>query len=218
MQVQRKFVIPLLLLAFLFTEACTKKKPPLPPAGQAPTVGTALPPEIKEIEEVEPSPSAKLEPKDDIKPVPKKTNKKPAKTAAATKKSTPPATTAAATPPPAAAAAPPPQQQNNQTVASVHPHNPTGSDSPPAPELAVAAAISSANANKQKEDTAHLLDATEAAIKNLTRQLNDDEKGMRTQVLSYVAQSRKATSDGDFERAYNLAKKAQVLAEALNKP
>ena len=40
---------------------------------------------------------------------------------------------------------------------------------------------------------------------------------MVTQIKSYIAQSRKATSDGDFERAYNLAMKAHLLADALVK-
>ena len=70
---------------------------------------------------------------------------------------------------------------------------------------------------KQKELTAQIVDATENNLKNLSRQLSDEEKSMRTQIQSYLQQSRKATSDGDFERAYNLAKKAQVLAEALVK-
>jgi len=62
-----------------------------------------------------------------------------------------------------------------------------------------------------------MVDATENALKGLTRSLNDNEKAMKTQVQSYLQQSRKATTDGDFERAYLLAKKAQVLAEALIK-
>ena len=40
---------------------------------------------------------------------------------------------------------------------------------------------------------------------------------MKSQIQSYLQQSRKATTDGDFERAFNLAKKAQLLAEALSK-
>ena len=83
--------------------------------------------------------------------------------------------------------------------------------------MTVAAAISTDLANKQKDDTAHMVDATENVLKNLTRQLSDEEKAMRTQIQSYLQQSRKATVDGDYERAYNLAKKAQVLADALNK-
>jgi hypothetical protein len=215
MQVQRKFVISLLLLVFLFTAACTKKKPPLPPQAQAPTIAEALPEEIAETPEPAlPPAQAKEQPP----PVAKKPAKKPPKATTTAKKSNPPATTASATPPPAPASTPPPQQQNNQTVASVRPHTASGSESAaPAPELAVAAAIPSKEANKQKEDTAHMVDATENVLKNLTRQLSDDEKSMRTQIQSYIQQSRKATTDGDYERAYNLAKKAQVLADALVK-
>ena len=84
--------------------------------------------------------------------------------------------------------------------------------------MTVAAEISSKAANKQKEDTAHMVEATENALKTLTRQLNDEEKNMRTQVETYLQQSLKATNQGDYERAFYLAKKAQVLAEALVKP
>ena len=70
---------------------------------------------------------------------------------------------------------------------------------------------------QQKEDTTRMVDATENALKGITRSLNDDEKSMKSQIQSYLQQSRKATTDGDFERAFNLAKKAQVLAEALVK-
>ena len=62
-----------------------------------------------------------------------------------------------------------------------------------------------------------MVDATENALKGINRSLSDEEKSMRSQIQSYLQQSRKATADGDFERAYNLAKKAQLLAEALVK-
>jgi len=62
-----------------------------------------------------------------------------------------------------------------------------------------------------------MVDATENALKGLTRSLTDDEKSMRSQIQSFLQQSRKATTEGDFERAYNLAKKAQLLADALVK-
>jgi ElaB/YqjD/DUF883 family membrane-anchored ribosome-binding protein len=70
---------------------------------------------------------------------------------------------------------------------------------------------------EQKENTAQIVDATENSLKILTRQLSDDEKAMKTQIQSYLQQSRRATTDGDFERAYNLAKKARLLADALIK-
>ena len=215
MKVTRKLVTSFLVLALFFTEACTKKRPSLPqPAQQAPTIAEALPDEIPEKTEP-PPPPPQLSRKETEQP--KKQQKKPVK--GTTKKTTPPASTTVAATPPAAPAQPPAQTppQNTQTVASVRPpHN--GSTAEPAPEMTVAAAISSKDANKQKEDTAHMVEATENALKTLTRQLNDEEKNMRTQVETYLQQSRKATTDGDYERAFYLAKKAQVLAEALVKP
>jgi hypothetical protein len=216
MKVTRKLVTSFLVLPLLFTEACTKKRPSLPQQAQqqAPTIAEALPDEIPEKTEPPPPPTPSRAETEQ----PKKQQKKPAKST--TKKTTPPASTTVAATPPAATAQPPaqaPPPQNTQTVASVRPpHN--GSTADPAPEMTVAAAISSKDANKQKEDTAHMVEATENALKTLTRQLNDEEKGMRTQVETYLQQSRKATTDGDYERAFYLAKKAQVLAEALVKP
>ena len=212
----RKLATSLLLLALLFTEACTKKRPSLPQAAQQapPTIAEALPDEIPEKTEPPPPPP---QPRNETEQ-PKKQQKKPAK--GTTKKTPPPASTTVAATPPAAPAQPPaqtPAPQNTQAVASLRPpHN--GSTAEPAPEMTVAAAISSKDADKQKEDTAHMVEATENVLKTLTRQLNDEEKGMRTQVETYLQQSRKATTDGDYERAFYLAKKAQALAEALVKP
>jgi hypothetical protein len=213
MNLTRKFVTWLLLLALLATEACNKKKPPLPPHAQAPTITEALPDEIPENPEVAPPEIAQTPPA--VTAPKKSTNKKPPKVT--TKKATPPAnTTVAATPPPAPSPAQTTPPQAAQTVAGLRPpHNPSPE---PAPEMTVAAAIPSATANKQKEDTAHMVDATEKALTNITRQLNDEEKSMRTQIETFLQQSRKASADGDYERAFNLAKKAQVLAEALTKP
>jgi ElaB/YqjD/DUF883 family membrane-anchored ribosome-binding protein len=94
------------------------------------------------------------------------------------------------------------------------PHNPS-SEVPP--DIAIAAAMPSEALTKQKESTAQIVDATENSLKNLSRQLSDEEKAMKSQIQSYLLQSRKATTDGDFERAFNLAKKAQLLADALIK-
>jgi ElaB/YqjD/DUF883 family membrane-anchored ribosome-binding protein len=211
MNVTRKLVTSLLLLALLLAEACTKKKPPVPPHAQAPTIAEALPDEIPEKPEVPPT---EISQAPVVTPPPKKPpNKKTGKIT--TKKANPPAsTTVAATPPPAPAPAQtPPPQNTTQTVANLRPpHN----NPEPAPEMTVAAAIP--NANKQREDTAHLVDTTENALKNITRPLNDEEKNMRTQIETYLQQSRKATAEGDYDRAFNLAKKAQVLVEALIKP
>ncbi|HEY4899204.1 MAG TPA: hypothetical protein VIH91_00145 [Terriglobales bacterium] len=204
MTAARKFVTSLLVLALLFTEACNKKKPVLPPRAPAPTIATELPDEIPENPET-PTPEVAQAP---AAPAPAKA--KPKKTTHTTpKKTTPPATTTAAT------VAPPTPSSNNQTVATLRPpHNP-GSEVPP--DTAITAAMPSEAITKQKENTAQIVDATENGLKNLNRQLSDEEKAMKTQIQSYLQQSRKATTDGDFERAFNLAKKAQLLADALIK-
>jgi hypothetical protein len=170
----------------------------------APTVAVALPDELPENPET-PVPEVV---RATVEPPPVKAKPKKA-THTAVKKTTPPASG------PAAAAPPPAPTNNNQTVASLRPpHNPS-SEIPP--DIAIAAAMPSEALTKQKESTAQIVDATENSLKNLSRQLSDDEKAMKSQIQSYLLQSRKATTDGDFERAFNLAKKAQLLADALIK-
>ena len=201
MNAPRKFVTCFLVLALSLTEACNKRKPVLPPHSPAPTIATELPDEIPEIPEA-PAPEVAQAPPE---PTPAKTKpKKPARTVA--KKTTPPASA------PAAAATTPAPANNTQTVAGLRPPS---SGLPP--DTAIAAAVSSEQITRQKASTAQIVDATENSLKGLSRQLSDEEKAMKTQIQSYLQQSRKATTDGDFERAYNLAKKAQLLADALLK-
>ncbi len=85
------------------------------------------------------------------------------------------------------------------------------------PDIAIAADVTSAQLMRQKQSTAQLLDETEKTISGLKGSLSHDEEEMLAQIRSYVNQSRKATSDGDFERAYNLATKAHLLSDALVK-
>ena len=112
-------------------------------------------------------------------------------------------------------AQPPVSNPSNTTVAVNRP------PANPAPEIttdiAIAADVSSQQLVQQKQTTAQLLDSTEKNLKGLNRSLSHDEKAMVNQIKSYVTQSRKATTDGDFERAYNLAVKAHLLADALVK-
>jgi ElaB/YqjD/DUF883 family membrane-anchored ribosome-binding protein len=204
MIVRRKFVITLLVLALLFTEACNKKKPVLPPQPPAPTIATELPDEIPETPEA-PAPEVAQIP---VEPPPVKTKPKKAPRTSA-KKTAPVASVAAAT------TTPPAPANNSQAVASLRPPRNPGSDIPP--DTAIAAAMPSEAITRQKENTAQIVDATENSLKNLSRQLNDEEKAMKSQIQSYLQQSRKATTDGDFERAYNLANKAHLLADALIK-
>jgi hypothetical protein len=86
------------------------------------------------------------------------------------------------------------------------------------PDTAIAPDVSSDQLTRQKQTTVQLLDLTENSLKRLaSRSLSSDEQSMVTQIKAYVLQSRKATSDGDYERAYNLAQKAHLLSDALSK-
>jgi hypothetical protein len=205
MTVRRKFVTSLLVLALLFTEACNKKKPVLPPHAMAPTIAVELPDEIPENPET-PTPEVVQA---QVEPPPVKTKPKKAPKTAAKKTTAPPASV------PVAAPTPPAPATNNQTVASLRPPHNAGAELPP--DTAIAAAMPSRIVTEQKEKTSQIVDATENSLKNLTRQLTDEEKAMKSQIQSYLQQSRKATTDGDFERAFNLANKAQLLADALVK-
>lgn len=198
----RKLVTSLFLVAFLLMQGCSKKRVALPPKSQAPTIAASLPDSIPLEEEPEPQPQVA-----ETQPPPPPPTTKPKKPPRNAKKTNP-------APNPTAVNNNAQNGKANQTVASVRPPaNPA--DTPP--QTVIAAAIPSAQLTQQKEDTTRMVDSTENALKGLTRSLSDDEKSMKSQIQSYLQQSRKATSDGDFERAFNLAKKAQLLADALLK-
>jgi hypothetical protein len=103
----------------------------------------------------------------------------------------------------------------NTTVAATHPPANPATEAA-APDPAIAADMTSAQLTRQKQSTAQLLDETEKSISGLKGRSHDEDE-MLAQIRSYVSQSRKATSDGDFERAYNLATKAHLLSDALVK-
>jgi ElaB/YqjD/DUF883 family membrane-anchored ribosome-binding protein len=205
----RKFVWLVSCLQLVLLVGCEKKKASLPPKTLAPTVAVVLPDELPLAEE--PQESSVPETKPAPPPPAAKTKpKKPARSSTSSAKKS--------TPPPAAPATPAPQPQasNTQTVASLRP--PKSATPEAVPPSALATAIPSEKVLQQKEDTARMVDATENALKGINRSLTDEQKSMRSQIRSYLQQSRKATTEGDFERAYNLAKKAQLLADALVKP
>ena len=202
----RKFVFSLLLVPLFLSGGCNKKKATIPPHGQAPTLAVVLPDELPLTQAPEePSPKP-------VEPAPvtptKSKPKKASRTSTAKVKKT--------APPPSNPTPPPAQQPSteNQTVATLHPRNPVPE---PIPETALGAAVSSSKLQQQREETARMIDSTENALKGINRSLSEDEKSVKSQIESFLQQSRKATVDGDYERAYNLAKKAQLLAEALVK-
>lgn len=68
-----------------------------------------------------------------------------------------------------------------------------------------------------RQNTGQLLDATENNLKKLTRQLSDNEQATVRQIRTYILQAKAAVNDGDLERAYNLATKANLLSNELVK-
>jgi outer membrane biosynthesis protein TonB len=199
MKTGRQFVVLLLGLLLLGMSGCVKKKPQLPTQAKAPvdSIPSPLPAEI--VEETPPPPPPAPPPEEpkveEPKPQPAKHRKKKQEKSA-------PATTQANE----TASAP-----ANGNLASAHPP----ANEAPA-DTAIAADVTSAQLTQQKQTTAQLLESTEKTLNGLHNLSHDDEQ-MVVQIRSYLAQSRKATTDGDFERAYNLATKAHLLSDALVK-
>jgi hypothetical protein len=200
-------LVALPLLAMLFAVGCQKKTPQLSTQAQAPAevVPSPLPVEISE-EAPPPPPQAEPQPQ---KPPPQE--EKPKTSTHRKRKTTQPTTPAQS----AATAPVPAASTGTTTIAAVHPPaNPAGTNPP---NTAIAADVSSAQLSQQKQTTAQLLDETEKTVSSLNRGLSKEDEEIVVQIRSYVAQSRNATKDGDFERAYNLANKAHLLSAALIK-
>ena len=202
---ERQFAACAVVLGLLLTSACTKKKPQLALNTQAPTLTVPVPEQIPEESLPQEPPPPQQEP-----PAEEPPKKPPAKRHNPKRQTQPPASNPASNQPNN-----PPSNPPSTTVAVNHPPvNPV--DAAP-PDTAIAADVTSQQLFQQKQTTADLLDSTEKDLKGLNRSLSHDEENMVTQIKSYITQSHKATSDGDFERAYNLATKAHLLAEALLK-
>ncbi len=203
----RQLVVFAFASALLVSTGCAKKKPQLPAQAKAPAepIAMPLPDEISETTPPPPPPQPQPQP-----PAPEVTVVKPPKRHNGKKKITavPPASLQATAPPAADASS------SNNTVAMAHP--PANPAAEASPDPAIAADVSNAQLLHQKQSTTQLLDETEKAIGGL-KGLSHDQEEMVAQIRSIVNQSRKATSDGDFERAYNLATKAHLLSDALVK-
>jgi outer membrane biosynthesis protein TonB len=197
MNIWRQFAASVLALSLLLSVACTKKKPQLPPQAQAPTISVPVADEISETAPPPPPPEQEAPAAEPQKPKPPpRHRKKPAQPSASSPENTPATST------------------GNATVAAAHP---PPSPAEGAPDTAIAADASSQQVSQQKQTTAELLAATAKNLKSVNRKLNHAEQAMVAQIKTYIDQSRKATSDNDFERAYNLANKARLLSDALVK-
>jgi hypothetical protein len=205
----RQLVVCALASALLLGSGCEKKKPQLPAQAKAPAepVATPLPSEISETVPPPPPPQPTPQPPPP-EPPPVKAQKHRSKSKKVTTATIPPASLQAATPSPTTSA------PSNDTVAAAHP--PANPAATPSPDLAIAPDVSNDQLARQKQSTAQLLEETEKSISGL-KGLTHEEEETLSQVRLYLNQSRKATSDGDFERAYNLATKAHLLSDALVK-
>lgn len=76
--------------------------------------------------------------------------------------------------------------------------------------------LSLQQASQQKKSTDELLGASDANLEKMTgRQLSSNQLDTVKEVKSYLEQARKALSDGDVQRAHNLAVKANLLSAEL---
>ena len=69
---------------------------------------------------------------------------------------------------------------------------------------------------QQSENTKQLLAASDLNLNKISgRQLTPTQQDTVKQIKSYMEQSRNARDDGDVQRAYNLALKANLLSAEL---
>jgi len=206
---KRQFVIVVFATLLVAGLSCEKKpvKAQVPPASQPPTLTQPLPYEIQPQE----VPSPPLETAQ-VEESPKKpaTKKRP-KTA-----SHKPATTANGTSAASATQGTPGKPASGETTSAEL--RPPAGPVDAATEVAIGPDVSSPQANRDRQSTNQLLDATENDLKRLDiRSLSAEQQGMLNQIRAYISQSRKALTEGDYERASNLAKKAQLLTGELTK-
>jgi outer membrane biosynthesis protein TonB len=191
-----------LLLALTFTPGCNRNKSRIPPQTTAATitvpptgqVGQRPAPPVQ----ITPPPATKAETGAIPQPSTSQTSAKPKPQKNSTRK------------PPAAAKQAPPAQPAPQAQSSPPKSPATGSSDN---QAQIAAQVPQGTA----QNTEQLLQSAEGNLRKVTRQLSDGEQAMLRQVRTYIAQSRSASQDGDLERAYNLAMKANLLSGELAK-
>jgi hypothetical protein len=87
------------------------------------------------------------------------------------------------------------------------------------PAVQIAPSVPGRQASKALRTTDRLLATTDANLKKLSaRNLTPAQEATVTQIKNYMEQSRKAADNGDPQRAYNLAHKANLLSTELASP
>ena len=165
----------------------------VPPQAQAPTISAPQPAETKPVTPPSAQPPASSTSSETAKPNPQIPQKKKHVTRHVAKK---------------------PSTHVNESTGK-----PTVGQQPPnsSDAMQISADLPQGAAQSQRRETDQLLGSAEENLRKVTRQLSATEQGMMRQALNYIAQSRSAIKDGDFERAHNLAVKASLLASELVK-
>jgi outer membrane biosynthesis protein TonB len=107
----------------------------------------------------------------------------------------------------------PPQPSAPPVAEAPKPEPPKPADN----SVQITADVPRAAVQSQKQNTENLLRNSEDKLNRLSRNLSESELGMMRQARNYMTQSNQALLGGDFERAYNLAVKASLLANELTK-
>ncbi len=194
------FVLLLAMLTAL--SGCKKKEKSVPPPqAQAPTLPL---PQIELPPAPSPLPPAEAQPQ----PQPE-INQTPSTAAKHPKKKSKPKANVAKTPPPADKT-PPPAEKKPSTVVKEGGTGTSGNEQ-------LSASLPAAAEEHKRQSTQQLQQATEGNLRALNRTLSDDEQAMVQQIRAYLQQSHNAEADGDVQRAYNLALKANLLSKDLIK-
>lgn len=107
----------------------------------------------------------------------------------------------------------PPQQPAPPETPKPEPAKPAK----PGDSVQITADVPRAAVQSQKQNTEQLLRNADGNLSHINRYLSESEQGMLRQARNYIAQSNLALQGGDVERAYNLAVKANLLANELAK-
>jgi hypothetical protein len=84
------------------------------------------------------------------------------------------------------------------------------------PTLDLSPEVNQKQASEQTMRTDQLLASSDANLKKISgRQLSDGQQDTVKQIKSYMEQAKVAKDDGDVQRAYNLAMKANLLSAEL---
>lgn len=101
--------------------------------------------------------------------------------------------------------------------APVEPPKPEPVKPTPDDSVQITADVPRAAVQSQRQNTEQLLRNSQGRLAGISRSLSESEQGMLRKARNYITQSSQALQDGDVERAYNLAVKANLLTNELTK-